>query len=53
MYLISWEEGVEGPKVFLLAKKIKSRPRQDKDSPDGMNFMDLICIFQEEQVTQE
>jgi hypothetical protein len=24
MYLISWEEGVEGPEGLLLAKKIKS-----------------------------
>jgi hypothetical protein len=24
MYLISWEEGVEGPEGWLLAKKVKA-----------------------------
>jgi hypothetical protein len=28
-------------------------PRQDEDSSDSMNFMDMICNFQEEEVTQE
>jgi hypothetical protein len=28
-------------------------PRQDEDSPNSMNFMDKICNFQEEDVTQE
>jgi hypothetical protein len=28
-------------------------PRQDEDSFDSLNFMDMIFIFQEEQVTQE
>jgi hypothetical protein len=28
-------------------------PRRDEDSPDDMNFMHMICIFQEEKITQE
>jgi hypothetical protein len=28
-------------------------PQRDEDSPNDMNFMDMICVFQEEQVTQE
>jgi hypothetical protein len=28
-------------------------PRRDEDSSDSMNFMDMICNFQEEEVTQE
>ena len=28
-------------------------PRRDEDSPNDMNFIDMICTFQEEQVTQE
>jgi hypothetical protein len=28
-------------------------PQRDGDSPDDMNFIDMICVFQEEQVTQE
>jgi hypothetical protein len=28
-------------------------PRRDEDSPEDMNFINMICMFQEEQVTQE
>jgi hypothetical protein len=33
--------------------KVDEFPQQDEYSPNDMNFMDMICFFQEEKVTQE
>jgi hypothetical protein len=33
--------------------RVDKCPQRYEDSPNIMNFIDMICVFQEEQVTQE